>query len=174
MMLYNFNCLFPVRSIIPFLSKKIYTGPRWGAISKGTVDTKFKSSSVVRDGTGDREAAIFTYKELSFATSSFRAESFLGSGGFGAVYKRKLESTGQVVAVRKLDPSCIQRISGGGSHALLMHHPNLVSLAGYCGDADHRLLVYECMLFLGRSPFWYILNLSDSFHTRWDARYGAS
>ncbi|KAJ6302279.1 hypothetical protein OIU77_016378 [Salix suchowensis] len=72
------------------------TGPRWGAISKGTVETRFTSSSVVRDGPGDREAAIFTYKELSFATSSFRAESFLGSGGFGAVYKGKLESTGQV------------------------------------------------------------------------------
>ncbi|KAG5254354.1 serine/threonine-protein kinase [Salix suchowensis] len=69
--------------------------PRWGAISKGTVETRFTSSSVVRDGPGDREAAIFTYKELSFATSSFRAESFLGSGGFGAVYKGKLESTGQ-------------------------------------------------------------------------------
>ena len=28
----------------------------------------------------------------------------------------------------------------------LMHHPNLVSLAGYCGDAYHRLLVNENML----------------------------
>ncbi|KAJ6754519.1 hypothetical protein OIU79_027185 [Salix purpurea] len=112
------------------------------AISKGTVETRFTSSAVVRDGPGDREAAIFTYRELSFATNSFRAESFLGSGGFGAVYKGKLESTGQVVAVKKLDPSGIQRISGGGSHAL----PNVVNLAGYCGDADHRLLVHEYML----------------------------
>ncbi|KAL3611832.1 hypothetical protein D5086_002852 [Populus alba] len=70
-------------------------------MSKRNVETRF-TSSVVKDGPGDRKAAIFTYIELSSATSNFRAESFLGSGGFGAVY---IESTGhQVVAVKKLDP----------------------------------------------------------------------
>ncbi|KAG6789935.1 hypothetical protein POTOM_006072 [Populus tomentosa] len=69
-------------------------------MSKGNVETRF-TSSVVKDGPGDRKATIFTYKELSSATNNFRAESFLGSGGFGAVY---IESTGQVVAVKKLDP----------------------------------------------------------------------
>lgn len=27
----------------------------------------------------------------------------------------------------------------------LLHHPNLVSLIGYCADGDQRLLVYEYM-----------------------------
>lgn len=27
----------------------------------------------------------------------------------------------------------------------LLHHPNLVSLVGYCCDGDQRVLVYEYM-----------------------------
>nr|TKS07931.1 serine/threonine-protein kinase PBS1 [Populus alba] len=114
-------------------------------MSKRNVETRF-TSSVVKDGPGDRKAAIFTYIELSSATSNFRAESFLGSGGFGAVY---IESTGhQVVAVKKLDPLGIQGDKEFQVEVLmlsLMHHPNIVNLIGYCGDADHRLLVYEYM-----------------------------
>ena len=27
----------------------------------------------------------------------------------------------------------------------LLHHDNLVTLVGYCADADHRMLVYDYM-----------------------------
>ncbi|XP_020246444.1 serine/threonine-protein kinase PBS1-like isoform X2 [Asparagus officinalis] len=64
------------------------------------------------------------------------------------VYKGRLESTGQVVAVKQLDRNGLQ----GNREFLvevlmlsLLHHPNLVNLIGYCADGDQRLLVYEFM-----------------------------
>lgn len=42
------------------------------------------------------EAKSFTFRELVTATNSFRQEFLIGEGGFGRVYKGKLEKTGQV------------------------------------------------------------------------------
>ncbi|XP_038693941.1 serine/threonine-protein kinase PBS1-like [Tripterygium wilfordii] len=93
-------------------------------------------------------AQTFTFRELAAATENFRPESFLGEGGFGRVYKGRLESTGQVVAVKQLDTNGLQ----GNREFLvevlmlsLLHHPNLVNLIGYCADGEQRLLVYEFM-----------------------------
>uniref|UniRef100_A0A803QYB6 Protein kinase domain-containing protein n=1 Tax=Cannabis sativa TaxID=3483 RepID=A0A803QYB6_CANSA len=106
---------------------------------------------VPKDGPGVPIAAqTFTFRELAAATKNFRPECFLGEGGFGRVYKGRLESTGQVVAVKQLDRNGLQ----GNREFLvevlmlsLLHHPNLVSLIGYCADGDQRLLVYEFMPF---------------------------
>ncbi|KAL1142016.1 hypothetical protein V6Z11_A11G069600 [Gossypium hirsutum] len=93
-------------------------------------------------------AQTFTYRQLAKATKNFRSESMIGQGGFGAVYKGILESSGQVVAIKKLDKTGLQ----GEKEFLveflmlsLLHHPNLVNLIGYCAEGDQRLLVYEYM-----------------------------
>ncbi|RWW27961.1 hypothetical protein GW17_00007585, partial [Ensete ventricosum] len=93
-------------------------------------------------------AQTFTFSELLAATCNFRTESLLGEGGFGRVYRGRLETTGQVVAVKQLDRNGLQ----GNREFLvevlmlsLLHHPNLVNLIGYCADGDQRLLVYEYM-----------------------------
>ncbi|GAB4843571.1 Serine/threonine-protein kinase pbl27 [Ancistrocladus abbreviatus] len=108
-----------------------------------------KEQSVGKDGSTAHIAAhIFTFRELAAATKNFRPECLLGEGGFGRVYKGRLESTGQVVAVKQLDRNGLQ----GNREFLvevlmlsLLHHPNLVNLIGYCADGDQRLLVYEYM-----------------------------
>uniref|UniRef100_A0A7N0ZWD3 non-specific serine/threonine protein kinase n=1 Tax=Kalanchoe fedtschenkoi TaxID=63787 RepID=A0A7N0ZWD3_KALFE len=91
-------------------------------------------------------AQTFMFRELASATKNFRQECLLGEGGFGRVYKGKLEKTGQIVAVKQLDRNGLQ----GNKEFLvevlmlsLLHHPNLVNLIGYCADGDQRLLVYE-------------------------------
>ncbi|KAJ6683744.1 hypothetical protein OIU85_007439 [Salix viminalis] len=120
---------------------------RLGTVSKKSVDSRIKSSAV-KDGPSAHFSATLTYEELSFATSNFRSESLIGRGGFGSVFKGKLESTGQVVAVKQLDPSGIQGDEEFLAEVLmlsLMHHPNLVNLIGFCAEGDHRLLVYEYM-----------------------------
>lgn len=56
-----------------------------------------KESSGLKDVPDVHIAAqTFTFRELAVATKNFRPESFIGEGGFGRVYKGRLESTGQV------------------------------------------------------------------------------
>nr|GMD32080.1 probable serine/threonine-protein kinase PBL7 [Ipomoea batatas] len=99
-------------------------------------------------GSGRIAAHIFRFRELAAATKNFRADCLLGEGGFGRVYKGRLESTNQIVAIKQLDRNGLQ----GNREFLvevlmlsLLHHPNLVNLIGYCADGDQRLLVYEYM-----------------------------
>ncbi|KAK8507092.1 hypothetical protein V6N12_008439 [Hibiscus sabdariffa] len=116
--------------------------------SRNGSDSK-KEPAVPKDGpTANIAAQTFTFRELAAATKNFRPECLLGEGGFGRVYKGRLESTGQVVAVKQLDRNGLQ----GNREFLvevlmlsLLHHPNLVNLIGYCADGDQRLLVYEFM-----------------------------
>ncbi|GAB4833717.1 Serine/threonine-protein kinase pbl27 [Ancistrocladus abbreviatus] len=93
-------------------------------------------------------AQTFKFRDLAAATKNFRPECLLGEGGFGKVYRGRLESTNQIVAIKQLNPNGWQ----GNREFLvevlmlsLFHHPNLVKLIGYCADGDQRLLVYEYM-----------------------------
>ncbi|KAK9290449.1 hypothetical protein L1049_008619 [Liquidambar formosana] len=46
-------------------------------------------------GPNNIAAQTFAFRELAAATKNFRADSFLGEGGFGRVYKGRLETTKQ-------------------------------------------------------------------------------
>ncbi|KAB1223930.1 Serine/threonine-protein kinase PBS1 [Morella rubra] len=116
---------------------------------------KFKTSSALdvkddcKSGSSNHiPAQIFSFRELAAATRNFREDCFLGEGGFGRVYKGRLEGTDQVVAIKQLNRNGLQ----GNREFLvevlmlrLLHHPNLVNMIGYCADGDQRLLVYEYM-----------------------------
>lgn len=116
---------------------------------KARVETTINSPKVSpKEGSQHIAAQTFTLRELASATKNFRSDCLIGEGGFGRVYKGRLESTGQVVAVKQLDRNGLQ----GNREFLvevlmlsLLHHPNLVNLIGYCADGDQRLLVYEYM-----------------------------
>jgi len=115
--------------------------------SQGGPESK-KDLIIHRDGNSQNIAAhTFTFRELAAATKNFRQDCLLGEGGFGRVYKGRLEN-GQAVAVKQLDRNGLQ----GNREFLvevlmlsLLHHTNLVNLIGYCADGDQRLLVYEFM-----------------------------
>ncbi|KAK1318390.1 Serine/threonine-protein kinase PBS1 [Acorus calamus] len=130
--------------------------PRVNRVSSGDKVKSGRNPVLKKEPSGPKEtipavhisAQTFTFRELAAATKNFRAECFLGEGGFGRVYKGRLESTGQAVAVKQLDRNGLQ----GNREFLvevlmlsLLHHPNLVNLIGYCADGDQRLLVYEFM-----------------------------
>ncbi|KAG0593694.1 hypothetical protein M758_UG011300 [Ceratodon purpureus] len=124
------------------------SNPAFGNAEKFKSKGSFDKKEPVREGSTHIAAQTFTFRELAAATKNFRSECLLGEGGFGRVYKGRLENAGQVVAVKQLDRNGLQ----GNREFLvevlmlsLLHHPNLVNLIGYCADGDQRLLVYEFM-----------------------------
>ncbi|KAL9380765.1 hypothetical protein Peur_026422 [Populus x canadensis] len=90
---------------------------RLGTVSKKSVDSRFKSA-VVKDGPSAHFSATFTYEELSFATNNFRSESLIGRGGFGAVFKGKLESTDVTPHMEPLDWNTRMKIAAGAARGL--------------------------------------------------------
>jgi len=50
-------------------------------------------------------AQTFTFRELAMATKNFRRECLIGEGGFGRVYKGKLDKGGQVCCFFSIDVS---------------------------------------------------------------------
>ncbi|GFY89811.1 protein kinase superfamily protein [Actinidia rufa] len=98
---------------------------------------------------------IFSFSELKVATRNFRADTVLGEGGFGTVYKGWLDEkvisnngSGSVVAVKKLNSESMQGFEEWQSEINFLgrlSHPNLVKLLGYCWEEDELLLVYEFM-----------------------------
>lgn len=87
----------------------------------------------------------FTFLELQNATNNFSGELCLAEGGYGSVYKGRLEE-GQLVAVKqhKLASSQTDEQFASEVEALACaQHRNLVTLIGYCVENKLRLLVYE-------------------------------
>ncbi|XP_074584445.1 putative serine/threonine-protein kinase PBL21 [Curcuma longa] len=92
-------------------------------------------------------AHSFTFRHLAIATQNFKEANLIGEGGFGRVYKGLLDSS-QEVAIKQLKRDGLQGNKEFLVEVLMLvvlRHPNLVSLIGYCADGDERLLVYEYM-----------------------------
>ncbi|KAF4388540.1 hypothetical protein CsatB_007961 [Cannabis sativa] len=116
--------------------------------SRVEIDNFTRSSGRKDTGSPNKCAArSFTFKELAAATRNFREVNLIGEGGFGRVFKGRLE-TNQVVAIKQLNHDGLQGFQEFIVEVLmlsLLHHSNLVTLIGYCTDGDQRLLVYEYM-----------------------------
>ncbi|CAL9240165.1 unnamed protein product [Arabidopsis halleri] len=87
----------------------------------------------------------FTYEELTDITEGFSTQNILGEGGFGFVYKGKLND-GKLVAVKQLKVGSRQGDREFKAEVEIIsrvHHRHLVSLVGYCISDSERLLIYE-------------------------------
>ncbi|KAK1363027.1 Protein kinase domain-containing protein [Heracleum sosnowskyi] len=90
----------------------------------------------------------FSFRELQIATNNFSSKNILGKGGFGHVYKGRLQD-GTLVAVKRLNDGS----TGGGERQFqtevemisLAVHRNLLGLYGFCMTATEKLLVYPFM-----------------------------
>nr|WIL59958.1 nodulation protein [Melilotus officinalis] len=96
---------------------------------------------------------VFTLAELKAATRNFRADTVLGEGGFGRVYKGlfKEKATskrdeGLTIAIKKLNSDSRQGVAEWQSEVNFLgrlSHPNLVKLLGFGREDDELFLVYE-------------------------------
>ncbi|XP_013657428.2 G-type lectin S-receptor-like serine/threonine-protein kinase At1g11300 [Brassica napus] len=118
-----------------------------------------------------KELPLFEFQVLAAATNNFSLRNKLGQGGFGPVYKGKLQE-GQEIAVKRLS-----RASGQGLEELVnevvviskLQHRNLVKLLGCCIAGDERMLVYEFMP--KKSLDYYLFNPVKAKLLAWETRF---
>ncbi|GLT83216.1 hypothetical protein SLE2022_015180 [Rubroshorea leprosula] len=97
------------------------------------------------DGANGANSLQFNFATIMVATDNFSIKSKLGQGGFGAVYKGRLQD-GQDIAVKRLSINSGQGELEFMNEVKLMsrlQHRNLVRLLGFCLDGNERLLIYE-------------------------------
>ncbi|GKV35391.1 hypothetical protein SLEP1_g43663 [Rubroshorea leprosula] len=92
-----------------------------------------------------QEQKQFPFETLVAATKDFNPSHKLGEGGFGPVFKGRLDD-GRDIAVKKLSHSSNQGKKEFMNEAKLLsrvQHRNVVNLLGYCVHGIEKLLVYE-------------------------------
>ena len=116
----------------------------------------------------------FRYKDLHIATKGFIESQLIGVGGFGAVYKGVLPSTGAEVAVKRIvrSPFHGMREFAAEIESLgKLRHKNLVNLQGWCKKKNDLLLVYD---FIPNGSLDYVLykpNNNNNFVLNWGQRF---
>ncbi|GAB2276490.1 hypothetical protein Dimus_011213 [Dionaea muscipula] len=109
---------------------------------------KMKNRDVIEDWEHHAGPHRYSYKELKRATKGFREKELLGHGGFGRVYKGKLEKSNAQIAVKRISHGSRQGLREFVSEiASIGHlrHRNLVQLLGWCRRRSDLLLVYDYM-----------------------------
>ncbi|CAL5355617.1 unnamed protein product [Camellia sinensis] len=97
------------------------------------------------DGTEGQALKILSFASIVEATNNFSIENKLGQGGFGPVYKGKLQD-GRVIAVKRLSTTSCQGLVEFKNELILiskLQHTNLVRVLGCCIHGEEKMLIYE-------------------------------
>uniref|UniRef100_A0A7N0TA16 Protein kinase domain-containing protein n=2 Tax=Kalanchoe fedtschenkoi TaxID=63787 RepID=A0A7N0TA16_KALFE len=127
------------------MKKRPHTSDSEKGLGLGPILSKLNSSFRVVGKKGS--VALMDFKLLEKGTNKFSENEVLGVGGFGCVYKAKLDDN-LYVAVKKINAegSDAEREFQNEVNLLSrIQHPNIISLLGYCTHEEARLLVYELM-----------------------------
>ncbi|CAL0323145.1 unnamed protein product [Lupinus luteus] len=91
---------------------------------------------------------IIDYKQIEKATNNFKECNILGEGGFGCVYKARLDHNLDV-AVKKLHCQKSQYVDKEFENEVDLlsniQHPNIILLLGCSSNEDTKFIVYELM-----------------------------
>ncbi|KAK9938000.1 hypothetical protein M0R45_014763 [Rubus argutus] len=102
------------------------------------------SNDVQFEGIGPRK---FSYNELAWATSDFDKGKKLGEGGFGEVYRGRIDDDlNPDVAVKRISPESRQGRTEYEAEVKIiskLQHRHLVQLIGWCHENEKFLLVYK-------------------------------
>ncbi|KAM0902799.1 hypothetical protein ACQ4PT_019072 [Festuca glaucescens] len=100
----------------------------------------------------NKEHTRVSYAELSRATDGFTSENLIGVGSFGAVYKGRMEISGQqvVVAVKVLNlqqAGASQSFDAECEALRCIRHRNLVKVITVCSSIDSRGGDFKALVF---------------------------
>ncbi|KAL1202782.1 putative receptor-like protein kinase [Cardamine amara subsp. amara] len=125
-------------------SSKPTTNSSWAPLPHGTGSTHTRSTRSLPSDLCRR----FSISEIKSATNDFEENLIVGKGGFGPVYKGRIDDGTTLVAVKRLGTSSNQGVHEFDSELKMLsvlRHVHLVSLIGYCDDENELILVYEYM-----------------------------
>ncbi|KAG6703114.1 hypothetical protein I3842_07G067600 [Carya illinoinensis] len=106
---------------------------------------KVKSTEAKHEISSVESFIRYDFGTIRVATENFSEVNKLGEGGFGAVYKGKLQN-GLEIAVKRLSMGSRQGNIEFENEVLLLarlQHRNLVRIKGFCLEGNERLLIYE-------------------------------
>lgn len=113
----------------------------------GISASKVSARSCPSSGPSLRIGQLMPFSEIRQATKNFDEGLVIGVGGFGKVYKGVLVND-MTVAVKRGNPRSQQGLAEFRTEIEMLsklRHRHLVSLIGYCHEADEMALVYEFM-----------------------------
>ncbi|KAM3391017.1 hypothetical protein ACQJBY_012576 [Aegilops geniculata] len=117
------------------------------------------------------ELPFICFEDVVTATDNFSDYNMLGKGGFGKVYKGRLEA-GKEVAVKRLSKSSGQGADEFRNEVVLiakLQHRNLVRLLGYCTHEDEKLLINEYLP--NKSLDAFLFDATRNFVLDWPTRF---
>ncbi|KAL7610553.1 hypothetical protein Lser_V15G11884 [Lactuca serriola] len=87
------------------------------------------------------------YDDILKATDDFDEAYYIGTGGYGTMYKAEIQLN-NVVAIKKLHSSSSKNVDQNGflnevRSLTNIRHRNIVKLYGYCSHPHHSFLIYE-------------------------------
>ncbi|CAI8612343.1 unnamed protein product [Vicia faba] len=141
--------------------------------NKGRLPEGYASDNVIGEMSQVKlqELLMFDFEELASATDNFHLSNKLGQGGFGSVYKGKLED-GREIAVKRLSRASGQGLEEFMNEVVLickLQHRNLVRLISCCTEGDEKMLIYEYMP--NKSLDAFIFDPSKNNLLNWITRY---
>jgi len=90
----------------------------------------------------------FSLTEIKKATNNFHQDLIIGEGGFGYVYKGRIDDGNTTVAIKRMNPESRQGANEFKTETIMLsqlRHVHLVSLIGYCNEGGEMILVYDYM-----------------------------
>ncbi|KAL2346676.1 hypothetical protein Fmac_000676 [Flemingia macrophylla] len=145
-LVFTFLCLWIYRTKYTTKSKTInvQSPDAEKGLTLAPLQSKFSSIKIV----GMKGSVpIIDYKQLEKTTDNFQESNILGEGGFGCVYKARLDHNLEV-AVKRLHcetQNAEREFENEVNLLSKIQHPNIISLLGCSIDGDTRFIVYELM-----------------------------
>ncbi|KAJ9563180.1 hypothetical protein OSB04_008340 [Centaurea solstitialis] len=119
----------------------------------------------------DWELPLFNFNLIADATNNFSVDFKLGEGGYGPVYKGRLED-GKEIAVKRHSIKSTQGLDEFQNEVQCiakLQHRNLVKLLGCCIEEGETMLIYEYMP--NKSLDYFIFDEGKRRSLDWSKRY---